>query len=60
MIIAAIPVIKFALALLIGYKVLNGLSWYQMATHLINKLPVPRPMTEEEQKVWFDRAKGEL
>ncbi len=60
MIIRLIPLVKFVLALIIGYKVLNGLSWYQMANRLIEMLPMPHPMTEDEQKIWFDRAQGNI
>jgi hypothetical protein len=54
----AIPVIKFAIALAIGYKTLNGLSWFQIAERAVNWLPVPHKMTREEEERWFERASG--
>jgi hypothetical protein len=56
----AIPLIKFAVAVVIGYKVLNGISYFQLAEKVVSMLPHPHPMDEKETAQWFDRAKGNV
>ena len=58
LILAAWRAGKFLLALAIGYRQLNGLTWFGLAQQLVDRMPKPHTMTAQEQTRWFDRMSG--
>jgi hypothetical protein len=52
-------VVKFLVALAIGYKTLAGVTWYQAFQFALDYVPRPKPISEwtpEETQRWLDRA----